>query len=114
MHVGDDVDAESDHVAHHRAHLIVALAVGSGGIDGAGIDLGVHDLDVQTFLGIKARFQSNRGVEHMPRMPATIAHSKFHSFSILAVSSHALLFNQPYFSTTGCSRSRLRFDFLGL
>ena len=87
MHVGNNVDAKRNHIAQHRAYLIVALAFGSGGIDGARIDLGVDDLDIQPFLGIKARFQSNRGVEHMPRMPATIAHSKFHYSSVPTVKS---------------------------
>ena len=79
MHIGNDVDVEGDHVAHHRPDLIVALAVRAARFDAFGIDLGVNDLDVQTLLGKKSRLQGIHRRLHMSRMPAAVANSKFHS-----------------------------------
>ena len=81
MDIGNDVDVERDHVAHHGADFVIAFAFRAARFDSFGVDLGVDDLDVQTFLGKKPRLQRIHRRLHMASMPAAVADSQFHNLS---------------------------------
>src|SRR5262245_36061527 len=80
MDIGNDIDAKRDHVAHHGAHLVVALAARPARVDRFGIDLGMDDLGIHAFLGEEARFERQRGMLNMKRMPAGVTNAQFQCF----------------------------------
>jgi hypothetical protein len=79
MDVRNDINAKGDHVAQNSTDFVVPFAIGPAGLDGFRVDLGVDDLDIESFPRKQAGFHSIGSGTDVPGMPAPVTYTQFHT-----------------------------------